>query len=101
MSTKRKLFIEHCEICGFSDKRAIQAHHIIPRTDPNCTNEESNLAYVCANCHNLIHAHEIIIEGRYLTTDGPKLFWHHQNEPFIIIPGIILNEDGTATIVRN
>lgn len=101
MPTKRKLTIEICEICGFNDKCAIQAHHIIPRTDPNCTNAESNLAYVCANCHNLIHANHIIIEGRFMTTRGQKLFWHKYNEQFVVIPGVILNQDGTATIKRS
>lgn len=101
MPTKRKLFVEYCEVCGFDDKRAIHAHHIIPKTDPNCTDHTSNLAFVCANCHNLIHSNEIIIEGRYLTTNGNKLFWHRQNESFTIIPGVILNKDGTATIKRS
>lgn len=101
MPTKRKLLVEHCEVCGFSDKRAINAHHIIPKTDINCTNDESNLAYVCANCHNLIHANEIIIEGRYMTTGGHTLFWHKHDAPFIVIPGVILNKDGTATVKRS
>ena len=101
MPTKRKLKISQCEICSYADVAAIQAHHIIPRTDPNCTNHENNLAYICANCHNLVHANEIIIEGRFVTSVGAKLFWHKKDDAFIIIPGVILNADGTATIMRD
>ena len=86
-----------CEICGFSGK-ALHAHHMIPRTDPNCTDDFANLATLCANCHNEVHAHEKIIEGRFLTTAGYQLFWHKKNEKPIIREGIILLDDGTAII---
>ena len=100
MPTKRKLKYEFCEICGFDFKSAIHVHHIIPRTDPKCTDAESNYAYLCDNCHNQVHALELIIEGRYLTTEGQKLFWHKKGEKYHIIPGVILNADGTATIQK-
>ena len=74
-------------------------HHIIPRTDPRCTNSPSNLACLCANCHGLVHANEVIIEGRFLTTQGTKLFWHKKDETPIVVVGVILNSDGTATVL--
>lgn len=92
-----------CEICGYANKKALHLHHIIPRTDPKCTDFPSNLACVCANCHNLIHALEIVIEGRFQTTEQEHtiLFWHKKGEPHHIIVGVILNPDGTATVKEN
>ena len=98
MSIKRKLSVERCEVCGFDEKSALHAHHMIPRIDENSTDTNENIAIVCANCHNLIHACEIILEGRFLTSSGNKMFWHKRGEPHHIIPGIILNPDGTAYI---
>lgn len=89
-----------CEICGFSNRKALHLHHIIPRTDPRCTDFPANLACICANCHNLVHSLEIIIEGRFQTTEAEetKLFWHKKGDDFVIRPGVILHADGTATV---
>lgn len=89
-----------CEICDFAKKRALHLHHIIPRTDPRSTDLASNLACICSNCHNLVHAGEIIIEGRYFTTAGNKLFWYKKGGKHTIRPGVILNKDGSATIIE-
>lgn len=89
-----------CEICGFIDKRALHLQHMIPRTDKRSTNFKSNLACICSNCHNLVHAGEIIIEGRFLTSAGNKLFWHKKDSTYYIREGIFLQPDGTAD-VRN
>lgn len=93
-----KVIKKACEICNLQNKKALEIHHMIPRTDPNCTESFSNLACICGSCHNLVHAKEIIIEGRFLTSAGMKLFWHGKNESYHMIPGIILNADGTATV---
>lgn len=99
--SKKLAHILKCEICDLNESKALERHHMIPSTDPNSTNDESNLAVVCGSCHNLIHANQIILEGRYSTSKGPKLFWHRVGEPFVVIPGIILNKDGTATVIRS
>lgn len=41
-----------CRYCGFSDKRALMVHHIDHNHQNNSLN---NLAWVCYNCHYLIH----------------------------------------------
>lgn len=87
-----------CEICGFNNKKAIHKHHVVPRTDPRSTNDISNLAFICANCHNLVHAGQIIIEGRYFTTAGHKLFFHKKDESPVVRGGVYLLNDGTADI---
>lgn len=97
---KKNSHIFACEICDLAEIKALERHHMVPRTDSKSTNDPDNLAVICSACHRLVHACEVIIEGRYLTTDGYKLFWHRKDQPFKIRPGIILNDDGTAVIVE-
>lgn len=89
-----------CEICACDITKIRHKHHIIPRTDPKSTNHPSNLAYICPNCHHLVHAGEVIIEGVFLTTAGHKMFFHKKGEPFFMRPGVILNADGTADVIE-
>lgn len=60
-----------CEICSCKDKETLHWHHIIPRTDPNCTDDWKNVIIVCSNCHNKIHANKIKIIGIYDSTNLP------------------------------
>jgi len=69
-----------CEICGFDRSAALNFHHIIPRCDPRCTNDNHNLAIVCHSCHDLIHAGEITIIGVYASTGGRKLMWFKEGD---------------------
>ncbi len=64
-----------CEVCGYDNPSALNIHHIIPRCDPRCTNDNHNLSIVCHICHDLIHAGEITIIGVYDSTFGRKLMW--------------------------
>jgi hypothetical protein len=76
-----KLVKETCEICGDVRVAALNVHHIIPRCDPRCTNDNHNLAIVCHTCHDLIHAGEFTIIGVYDSTSGRKLMWFRAGEP--------------------
>jgi hypothetical protein len=89
-----------CVTCGEDNKRVLDAHHVIPRTDPRSTDLADNLIPVCSNCHRKIHAGDIIIEGRFPTSKGPIWFWHYPGKPYTIRPGIFLQADGTAKIVE-
>lgn len=60
-----------CEICGNTNKEVLHKHHIVERTEANTTNDDMNLAVVCANCHNQIHAGVIKIIGIYPSTKLP------------------------------
>lgn len=71
---------DKCEICGFDRPAALNFHHIIPRCDPRCTNNNSNIAIVCHSCHDLIHAGEITVIGVYGSTGGRKLMWFREGE---------------------
>jgi len=75
-----KLKKDRCEVCGFNNPSALNIHHIIPKCDPRCTNNNYNLSIVCHTCHDLIHAGEITIIGVYDSTSGRKLMFFRQGE---------------------
>jgi hypothetical protein len=60
-----------CEICGESSKATLHTHHIVERTNPESTEDWSNLCVICANCHNKVHANTIKIIGVYPSTKPP------------------------------
>jgi hypothetical protein len=43
-----------CQICGESDKRVLCVHHIDSNRKNNVV---TNLAWLCYNCHHLVHRH--------------------------------------------
>lgn len=67
----KKLHKEYCEIeeCGVTNKKLLHWHHIVERTEVGTCNNPWNLAVICSNCHNLIHAGEIRIIGVYPATN--------------------------------
>jgi hypothetical protein len=74
----------NCEVCGEGDKNLLHRHHIIPQCDPRCTNKDSNIAILCANCHTKVHYGEIIIIGVYQTSGGKKAMWFKKGETPLI-----------------
>lgn len=89
-----------CEVCGTADGSVLDFHHIIPQKDSRCTNHPSNLALLCASDHRRVHAGEIIIEGAFMTSMGPRLIIHHKGEPYKVRPGVIFGPDGRVDIVE-
>lgn len=75
-----KLLKETCEVCGFDQEAALNIHHIIPRCDPRCTNDNYNLGVLCHTCHDLVHAGEITIIGVYGSSAERKLMWFRSGE---------------------
>lgn len=69
-----------CEICKTNKYR--HKHHIISKCYGG-TNEPYNIALLCANCHHDVHSGAIVIEGRFLTTQGYMLIYHKSNEKTI------------------
>ncbi|MFA6463869.1 MAG: HNH endonuclease signature motif containing protein, partial [Candidatus Paceibacterota bacterium] len=45
-------FVEMCGLCGCEDKRILVVHHI-DKNRKNCN--ITNLAWLCHNCHHLVH----------------------------------------------
>lgn len=71
---KSKLIKNKCEIetCSVCDPNLLQLHHIIERTEINTTNNNFNLAILCANCHALTHCGRLKIIGAYPSTQLPN-----------------------------
>lgn len=76
---QEKLIKEKCELCGYNEISSLEIHHIIPRTDKRCHNNNSNLAIICGNCHNELHAGNLQILGVYFSTNGRIVFWKKNN----------------------
>ena len=70
-----------CEICK-QDTDFIKKHHI-HSTSLGGTDEPSNRAYICSECHDMVHCGLIIIEGRFASMDGKVLVWRAFTEPSI------------------
>ena len=69
-----------CEICLYNNSAALHIHHIIPRVDLGGSHNLSNLAVLCAICHNLVHAGDITIIGVYTSTKGRQLMFFKKGE---------------------
>ena len=79
--SKEKLEKIACEICKYDKKEALHLHHIIPRCDPRSSNDLHNLACLCPNCQDLVHAGVLVIVGVFKTTAGRKLMWFKDGDP--------------------
>lgn len=80
MATSRKAARSgklECPICD--KKRLLVEHHINGRDIPE-KNRWWNRAYICAGCHDEVHAGKIVIEGWVSTTEGRKLAWRRAGE---------------------
>lgn len=60
-----------CEVCGENNKATLHRHHIVPRSDINCTNHHMNLVVLCANCHEKTHDGILEIIGIWPSTKPP------------------------------
>jgi hypothetical protein len=69
-----------CEVCNKFEAR--HKHHIISKSLGG-SDLPNNICKICPNCHDNTHRGKIIIEGRFLTTNGFKLIWHNKNESSI------------------
>lgn len=88
----------NCEICGETNKRVLDRHHIIPRKHPLSTDNDYNLAVICSNCHRKVHNGEYIIEGVFKTSKGKELIWRYPNENYIMCNGVIFHKDGKVEV---
>lgn len=80
---QKKLDRTVCEICSYSSPKPLHVHHIIPRCDPRCSQDNWNLCVVCPTCHHLVHQGEITIIGVYRATNetGRKVMFFKKGEP--------------------
>ncbi len=57
----RKILIDSnikpiCKLCGYSDIRALEVHHLDKIRSHNTVD---NLVWLCRNCHHLVHCHNV------------------------------------------
>ena len=76
---KKRSGSEICPICMAKTK--LCRHHINGR-DIARSEEEWNIAWICPNCHDLVHddGGRITIEGWFNTTNGRELIWRWCDE---------------------
>jgi len=72
--------VRKCEIC--KQTNFLVEHHIEGREVRNANNN-SNIANICPNCHYQIHLGLIIIEGKFLTSDGYEIIFHRKDQKSI------------------
>jgi len=70
-----------CNIC--KNFKHTDVHHIISKSCGG-SNEKSNLTDLCPNCHRSVHCGEIIIEGKFNSTQGRRLVWRQKEQNKII-----------------
>lgn len=98
---QEKLQKGRCEVCLYDQMAALNIHHIIPRCDPRCTNNNENLAVLCHSCHDLVHAGEITIIGVYASTGGRKLMWFRRGEEPPVPKNFWLIKDNPFVVRRD
>lgn len=73
-----KLFEKKCYLCGTENYEILDAHRIIPGSDGGKYNW-FNMLVICSNCHRKVHAGQIKIDRKYLSTSG-KWILHYFDE---------------------
>lgn len=73
-----------CNVCE-EWFNSLDKHHIQSRSKGG-SNKKQNIIQVCANCHRLIHIGEIVIEGKFPSTEqgGFTLIFRNKEEPSIM-----------------
>lgn len=69
-----------CEICG--DIAYTDNHHIQSKSKSG-SNKAFNRASLCKKCHDLVHRGEIILEGRFMTSNDNMLIFHNYGDDSI------------------
>jgi hypothetical protein len=78
-----------CEICNEDNLAVLHYHHIIPRTQHECTDDWTNVCVICSNCHNKVHGDQIKIIGIFASTKLPyKRTLVYENKGVPNVPGV-------------
>lgn len=72
MKKKRPKIKCEVETCEEYDKSVLHRHHICERTEFESTNDDFNIAILCANHHALVHAGKLKILGVLPGTKPPS-----------------------------
>ena len=69
-----------CEIC--QKIQQLNNHHIKSKCYGG-SNKPHNRAKLCPNCHADVHSGDVIIEGRFNTSNGNSLIYRNLNDTSI------------------
>jgi hypothetical protein len=87
MKARRLAARSGCAVCPVCrNKKMLVEHHIHGRDFPE-KNRRWNRCWVCASCHDEIHAGKVILEGYISTTEGMKLGWHKLGDEPLSLKG--------------
>ena len=70
-----------CEIC--KDNFPVKERHHIHSRSLGGSDKKCNICDLCPNCHALVHAGEIVIEGKFGSTEGIILIWRKKEDQSI------------------
>jgi 5-methylcytosine-specific restriction endonuclease McrA len=83
----RKMNRSGSQSCPVCDKTVPLVEHHIHGREVRRWNEDWNIVWLCATCHDLVHLYEVIIEGWYNVDGRRKLVWRNKDESPIIDDG--------------
>lgn len=80
----KKKLEEKCYFCPVDDYACLNVHRIVPGEDDG-TYTDFNTVVCCANCHARIHDGQILIDRKYLCSNGRWVlhFWEHGEERWL------------------
>lgn len=81
---------DYCEIegCNVTDPAALEHHHIVERKEIGTSNDDMNLAVICATHHALTHSGRLKIIGVYPSTGRNGRTLIYRLDGITNVPGI-------------
>lgn len=76
-----KLYRKKCFFCAEDNYDLLDAHRILPGEEGG-KYHEWNVLVTCSNCHRRIHAGEIKIDRKYMSTKGLMLHYWRDGQEF-------------------
>lgn len=75
----KKLVDKKCFFCDLDLYETLDVHRIVAGCNGGNYNNYNSIT-VCANCHRLIHAGEILVDKKYMSTKGLVLHYYRNGE---------------------
>lgn len=76
----KKLVDKKCVFCDEKEYCKLDVHRIIPGGPYS----QENTVVACVGCHRMIHADKIIIDKKYMSSQGTVLHYFINNEEFYV-----------------
>lgn len=75
------MYLKQCFFCEEDNYELLDAHRILPGEEGG-KYHNWNILVTCANCHRRIHSGEIVVDRKYLGTQGSLIvhYWRDGKE---------------------